>query len=204
MVLVSCIECNKKISDRAIACPHCGCPNEPQAEPQRRIADQQRKRVLGREPNAGLPDSETLKEIQRKNKFYALLRAQYWKIFASLFSFVVFIVAFAYPIYLSISTGSGRPLILLLLPFASLAGAGAFFNIKPSFSGIILAIVSFTCFTLAGIIIEFGFANAGGIDGSKGYWLVGWLLFASYWLVNRKAPSEVVKAARLPFPEEGG
>jgi DNA-directed RNA polymerase subunit RPC12/RpoP len=26
MALISCAECNRQVSDRAIACPHCGCP----------------------------------------------------------------------------------------------------------------------------------------------------------------------------------
>jgi hypothetical protein len=26
MALVDCIECKKQISDRAVSCPHCGCP----------------------------------------------------------------------------------------------------------------------------------------------------------------------------------
>lgn len=202
MAFVFCRECNKQISERAVACPHCGCPNEPWEMPHKNIVDQQRKRVLGIEPDAGLPDSETLKEIQRKNKFYALVGAQYWKIFATLFSFVVFMAAFAYPVYIAISTSSSMPLVLLLLPFVSLAGAGAFFNVKPSAAGIVLAIVSFACLMLAGIIIELGFAHVGGIDASNGYWIVGWLLFFSYWLVNRKAPSMALKAAKLPCPDE--
>lgn len=28
MALIKCIECNREISDKAVACPHCGCPNE--------------------------------------------------------------------------------------------------------------------------------------------------------------------------------
>ena len=28
MALIKCIECNREISDKAIACPHCGCPKE--------------------------------------------------------------------------------------------------------------------------------------------------------------------------------
>ncbi len=28
MSLISCPECEKEISDKAIACPHCGCPNQ--------------------------------------------------------------------------------------------------------------------------------------------------------------------------------
>ena len=28
MALINCHECGKEISDRAVACPHCGCPIE--------------------------------------------------------------------------------------------------------------------------------------------------------------------------------
>ena len=28
MALIECPECNKEISDKAPACPHCGCPKE--------------------------------------------------------------------------------------------------------------------------------------------------------------------------------
>ena len=28
MALINCVECGKEISDRAITCPNCGCPNE--------------------------------------------------------------------------------------------------------------------------------------------------------------------------------
>ena len=37
MALIKCQECNKEISDQALACPNCGCPNiPPQNEAQKK------------------------------------------------------------------------------------------------------------------------------------------------------------------------
>ena len=45
MALIVCPECGKEFSDRAAACPHCGCPNDSQAEGGVDLAEQQRQRI---------------------------------------------------------------------------------------------------------------------------------------------------------------
>ncbi len=122
VALVPCLECNKRISDRAASCPHCGFPNELGVRPRASLADQQRLRVLGKDPNSGLPDGETLREARRKRKFWAMLRAQYWHAFGTLIAFLGFALAVVSPFFIAISAASLNPLILLVLPVASLAG----------------------------------------------------------------------------------
>lgn len=198
MPLVPCQECNKRISDRAASCPHCGCPNDPEALLRANLADQQRLRILGEDPSAGLPDAATLREVERKRKFWAMIRAQYWKVFGILVSFVAFSLAVISPIVISISTSSASPLILLFLPVVSLVGSSSFFNIRPNLSGFFLGLIALACLFLGGLIVQLGFANAGGIDANSAYCLVGWLIFFAYWVVNRKAPAAIKKATLIP------
>lgn len=201
MALIPCQECNKRISDRAVSCPHCGCPNEPGARPGQSLADQQRLRVLGQDPNSGLPDAETLREIQRKRKFWAMLRAQYWNVFGTLISFIAFAIAIIAPVSIAISTSSANPLLLLLLPVVSLVGAGALFNIRANASGFLLGVFTLICLCVGALIIHLGFAKAGGIDTNGSYSFVGWLIVFAYWVVNQKAPSAMRKAAALAGPD---
>ena len=49
VALIVCPECGKEFSDRAAACPHCGCPNDSQAEGGVDLAEQQRQKIA----NAG-------------------------------------------------------------------------------------------------------------------------------------------------------
>ena len=49
MALIVCPECGKEFSDRAATCPHCGCPNDSQAEGGVGLAEQQRQKIA----NAG-------------------------------------------------------------------------------------------------------------------------------------------------------
>lgn len=177
MALIPCQECNKRISDRAASCPHCGCPNEPGVRPRQSLADQQRLRVLGKDPNSGLPDADTLREIQRKRKFWAMIRAQYWNVFGTLVSFLAFAIAVVAPVVIAVSASSVNPLILLLLPVVALAGSGAFFNIRANASGFFLGLFALICLFLSSLIIHLGFAHAGGIDANGSYCLVGWLIF---------------------------
>ena len=32
MALIKCSECKEEISDKALKCPHCGCPNNPKVK----------------------------------------------------------------------------------------------------------------------------------------------------------------------------
>ena len=45
VALIVCPECGKEFSDRAAACPHCGCPNDSIAEGGVDLAEQQRQRI---------------------------------------------------------------------------------------------------------------------------------------------------------------
>ena len=45
VALIVCPECGKEFSDRAAACPHCGCPNDSQAEGDVDLAEQQRQKL---------------------------------------------------------------------------------------------------------------------------------------------------------------
>lgn len=39
MALINCAECNKEISDKATACPHCGVPRQPMEQTTTRLTD---------------------------------------------------------------------------------------------------------------------------------------------------------------------
>ena len=55
VALIVCPECGKEFSDRAAACPHCGCPNDTQVGEAVDLAGQQRKRITSAGPSSS-PD----------------------------------------------------------------------------------------------------------------------------------------------------